>query len=109
MVGAATGMAGGDADEMVRPDGADIEPPEGDSAWPVYERLPEARDGSDRAVGDRYRWKILTQHRTASTIAAGILSVGDRPAIPNRVRIRSLRSLMMDSVTLIRVERLSYV
>lgn len=105
MVGAATGMAVGDADEMVRPDGADLGPPEGDSAWPVYERLLEARDGSDRAVGDGYRWKILTQHRTASTITGGFLSVGDRPAIPNRVRIRSLRSLMMDSVTLIRVER----
>lgn len=61
MVGAATGMAVGDADEMVRPDGADLGPPEGDSAWPVYERLLEARDGSDRAVGDRYRWKILTR------------------------------------------------
>jgi hypothetical protein len=50
-------MAVGDADEMVRPDGAELGPPEGDSAWPVYERLLEARDGSDRAVGDRYRWK----------------------------------------------------
>ena len=109
MVGAATGMAVGDPDEMVRPDGAELGPPEGDSAWPVYERLLEARDGSDRAVGDRYRWKILTQHRTASTIAAVLLSVGHRPAIPNRVRIRSLRSLMMDSIRLIKVERLSHV
>jgi hypothetical protein len=109
VVGAATGMAVGDLDELVRPDGTDLGPPEGDSAWPVYERLIEPRDGSDRAVGDRYRLKISTQHRTASTIAAVLLSVGPRPAIPNRDRIRSLRSLMMDSITLIRVERLSHV
>jgi hypothetical protein len=95
VVGAATGMAVGDPDEMVRPDGADLGPPEGDSAWPVYERLLEPRDDSDRAVGDRYRWKISTQHRTASMIAAVHLSV--------------LRSLMMESTTLIRVERLSHV
>jgi len=102
-------MAVGDLDELVRPDGTDLGPPEGDSAWPVYERLLEPRDGSDRAVGDRYRWKISTQHRTASMIAAVLLSVGHHPTIPNRVRIRSLRSLMMDSITLIRVERLSHV